>query len=398
MKKTAFRPLAVSLMALSLLASCTNSASSSPVPGSSSSASPLSSSETLVSTNSEITQYTVTFDLNYANSTPIVVKVNKGEKVSSPETPTRTGYLFAGWKAEAEGLSDFVFTTPITADTTVYASWLVQDANTITATFYWNYEGAPDQGIYKVVAFQKGGRMSAPDDPLYEGHTFRGWFKEASCATSFSTISKYSDNVVCYAKWLTNYTFEAEYTQLTGLPESDLTANEYGNKIGHGYSSDVEGLGLIFKDDTTLQCDASNGYFITDLYYNGAFLEFDITSDRTVNDAILIARLSAEYFNMDFDSSNYKVEVNGTAISYNPIAINNVITGRDSARKRAFTNFNLTNALTLKQGANVIKLITANSTRHDTTGTMAAEAPMVDCLYAYSEAALTFDAHKSNIK
>jgi len=158
---------------------------------------------------------------------------------------------------------------------------------------------------------------------------------------------------------------------------------------------------LIFKDDANSDCKASNGYYVTDLYYKGAYIEFDVTSDKDVADAVLIARLSAEYFDMSFvpgekgasskeGPHGYDFLVNGEPLSYTQIDITGVPTGRADAKKREFSNFTITSKLALNEGENVIKMVTKNSNRQDTTGTMAAMAPMIDCLYCYSDAEIEF--------
>jgi uncharacterized repeat protein (TIGR02543 family) len=50
---------------------------------------------------------------------------------TAPADPTKTGSTFAGWCSDAALTSAFAFTTPITADTTLYAKWAI---NTYTAT------------------------------------------------------------------------------------------------------------------------------------------------------------------------------------------------------------------------------------------------------------------------
>ena len=368
-----------------------------------STASVTSTATSTASSNEEppapVAVYTVTFDLNYEGSTPIEVEVDEGKAVTRPADPTREGYLFNGWFLDETCENSFNFTEAISDSITVYASWIEDNPNLRHCTFYWNSEDAPAE-VYMTVYFEIGKRLTMPAAPELAGHEFKGWYNEAECTTEFATLRKYEDNVVAYAKWFSKYTMEAEYTQLTGLdPEEDETCDRFGNKIGYGYSSNVSGLGLIFKDDpANSNCQASNGYYICDLYYRGAFIAFDIESDAEVTDALLNIRISAEYFDMTFSPDNYIIQVNGEAIEYDPIAITNVITGRDNAKKRDFSNHYITNALHLVKGKNVIKMITNNSTRHDTTGTMQAEAPMIDCIYVTTSAGLEFDAHLSNIK
>ena len=348
---------------------------------------------------SEATIYHVTFNFNYEGSEDVVVDVEEGDLVSAPAVPDREGFGFAGWFVDEAGSEAFDFETAIDGDKTLYASWTQIDENTRVATFHLN-DGSEDD-VFAKVYFQLGSRLpSVPSDPVLDAHYFRGWYEEAELINKFNKMKKFDDNVDFYARWSNSYVFEAEYTQFTDLGDDDIDAglaDFMGNKIGHGYSSDVSGTGLIFADDDKADCKASNGYYVTDLYMRGQYLEFVINSDVEVNDAILIARLSAEYFDMTFTPENYIISVNGESINYGTIAITGVPSGRSTAKKLDFADFNLSTAITLHEGENKIRLTTNNSTRHDTTGTMAAEAPMVDCLKIHADADLVFTEYLNNI-
>lgn len=68
--------------------------------------------------------FVVTFDLNYGdNGAYQRITVEDGKTVSTPESPTRSGYSFGGWYTTASSGSRFNFNTPITSDITLYASW-----------------------------------------------------------------------------------------------------------------------------------------------------------------------------------------------------------------------------------------------------------------------------------
>ena len=67
------------------------------------------------------TLYTVTFmDGDEELSTQ---QVEDGKAAVKPEEPTKDGYSFKGWYADAELTDEFDFGAAITADTTVYAKW-----------------------------------------------------------------------------------------------------------------------------------------------------------------------------------------------------------------------------------------------------------------------------------
>ncbi|MGN0709521.1 MAG: InlB B-repeat-containing protein [Anaerovoracaceae bacterium] len=66
--------------------------------------------------------YTVKFDTDGSSS--IAPKsVESGSTVSKPDDPTKDGYTFKGWYTDRTYSTEFDFTKPITADTTVYAKW-----------------------------------------------------------------------------------------------------------------------------------------------------------------------------------------------------------------------------------------------------------------------------------
>jgi len=70
------------------------------------------------------TTWKVTFNYNYTGApSATVVEVNDGETVDRPAAPTRPEYDFKGWCIDSDCTTPFDFTTPITADITLYAKW-----------------------------------------------------------------------------------------------------------------------------------------------------------------------------------------------------------------------------------------------------------------------------------
>lgn len=85
--------------------------------------------------------WTVTFDLNYEDSTPITSQAEKGRSVARPEDPTRAGYTFGGWFFDSYGLIEAEFTKTsskfsVTADTTLYAKWNKVEVKTTPVYVY----------------------------------------------------------------------------------------------------------------------------------------------------------------------------------------------------------------------------------------------------------------------
>lgn len=68
------------------------------------------------------TYHTVSFDTD--GGTAIADQsVRDGQTATKPADPTKSGYTFDGWYEEDTFTTEFDFTTPITADTTVYAKF-----------------------------------------------------------------------------------------------------------------------------------------------------------------------------------------------------------------------------------------------------------------------------------
>lgn len=93
------------------------------------------------SANPATDTWTVTFDLNYEDSTPVTVEAEKGGNVSRPENPTRQGYTFVGWYFDSYCLVEAGFTSKnskfnVTAPTTVYAKWKKVEIKTTPVFVY----------------------------------------------------------------------------------------------------------------------------------------------------------------------------------------------------------------------------------------------------------------------
>lgn len=352
------------------LASCTkdNSSSSNVI----SSATP----EVVSSTAPVVSKFTVTFNANYEGGTNSVVSVEKNQTVAKPTNPTRTGYTFANWYTESACTTTFDFATPITADLTLYAGWTAFDSATeIMVTFYYNYAGSPNSGIYQTSVIKKKRKIERPTAPTYAEHYFNHWSSDEAGTTAFDFDTILSANTSLYAQWQKQYVFEAEYTDFTG-------------KMGMGYSGNAEEENMISKD--TSNAGASNGYYVSWLYYNGAFLEFDLESSAAVTDLTVIARFSVEFYDMSLDSSSYEITVNGTALSGYSLNLSGAYAVGTSGM-RPFADYSIAVNASLAAGSNVIKLITNNSHSHG--GTMQADAPVVDCIkLATNSATLSWSA------
>lgn len=347
--------------------------------------------------------YTVTFESN-GGSAVEAQEVAAGEHATEPDDPTKDGYDFDGWYTSQEFTTLYDFSgTAVTEDITLYASWAEASADTGekgTATFYYNFDydasgTVNDAGdIYKTVEFTYGKNISKVAEPARQGYEFADWY--TADGEKYNRMAKYTEDVTVYAKWVIEYTFEAEKTQLTGLdPESEdnieyKTINENGDKRGVELSGDIGGATMIRESGK-----ASGGAYVSGIEYTGAYLDFEFTSDKAESGVSLSMRLSARFRTIYMSSNNAEsrvdILVNGEAVSYNAITIersDNVQNMEGSDCEDYFERFYINN-IDIQEGENVIRIFVNNvSSRPD--GTVRAYAPVVDCIYLTAESKLTF--------
>lgn len=330
-------------------------------------------------TPTEKTTYIVTFN-TLGGSAVDAQTVEEGAKATAPAAPTKDGMIFGGWAKDEAGTQAYDFETEtVTANITLYAVW-ADASNASVATFYLDQAGTE---TYETKTFANGSRGNtfAVANPTREGFYFVGWF--TSEGEAFKTSQKYSGNQNFYAKWLTIYTLEAENTQLTGLdPEEDETATTSGNKIGYGRSGEAAGAMMISQKEGT-----SGGKYVHGLYYLGAYLAFEITSDADADDVCIVLRLAAEFKDYALTEDDLAVEVNGKEISYG--------TTINLTKDAPFSDFFVITNAKLKAGANTIKLVVNNDVKQFGDGTVYAAAPMVDCIYVYSSSVITMTTYEN---
>jgi len=324
----------------------------------------------------------IIFDYNYTGApaaTNMTVAIDA--KISQPANPERSGYIFTSWYEDSECKNVYDFTASVTGDKTLYAGWEADTGDNVVLTYMWNYDGAPNGGTANVSKIKKNSKTTAYAAER-ENYYLAGWFTDSECTEKFNFDKRIDKSATLYAKWFDIYTFEAEYVDYTGM-------------IGNGYSGNQSGVGLIVKEKSESQ-QASNGHYAGWMYKEGNTLTFDITSDKDVTDAVLVLRLSAEFYNMTLTSDKYLVQVNGDNLEYKDIEITGV-PEQGSQQWRTFTDYKISASVKLNKGKNTIKLIVNNADRLGESGTMYATAPLTDCMYIYTDAELTWEPLVGNL-
>lgn len=122
--------------------------------------------------------HTVTINENYDNGLIYSTMVEHGSTITKPNDPSRAGWYFNWWCTDPEGANEYDFSSPVTEDITLYATWdnSVSLNNMSPEHYYtWDYfvskvfEG--DENSTKRVSFEKDGyKISIYWDSLSNGY------------------------------------------------------------------------------------------------------------------------------------------------------------------------------------------------------------------------------------
>lgn len=322
----------------------------------------------------------VTYDLNYDGAPKAEqVETVKGQKAEDKQ-PARDGYTFAGWYVNPDFTEPYNFKNEITADVNLFALWTRNGAENADVTFDYGYYGK------KIASYSYPVEIGTPvakpqADPERVGYAFDKWVNADGSAYDFA--APITGPVTITASWtktqdgVATFVFEAEDTNLTGKtgPAVSGTANEIGM--------------IMLKEDRNCSNDRCVGY----LYSFGNSLEFYFASDVETSNATIALSLSAEMGNVSLNEGNYGIYLNDQKLSYEPIVIDDV-PDFDAVLYVAdcpnFRTYVVAQGVTLKQGANLVKVVTENNESYPGS-TMTAHAPLVDCLKIDTDAVLIWD-------
>ena len=146
---------------------------------------------TIQTCGATLNKYVVTFNLN-GKGTNFTQEVYENRTIAAPAAPTTSGFVFDGWYTNQACTSAFNFSTPITANTTLYAKWV----QALTVTFDLNGHG--DSFTQEVVS---GGKASMPSTPVSAGYVFVGWYSDQACTNEYNFNTTITAAKTIYAKW-----------------------------------------------------------------------------------------------------------------------------------------------------------------------------------------------------
>ena len=183
--------------------------------------------------------YTVTFDLNYAgadaSTAPSAQTVYSGQTADEPtDPPTRDGYVFDGWYKDALCTQRYDFSSPVTANITLYAKWVQGLPHYILQygdgrpgdggdQYTFPYDPAsPEKLPTEVKYFSQEEIEQLPEQSIYEGVTMEGTYFLAWYGYMPAPGSAINTNYPVYEK-----TGENTYTEFSGTPDAGTTYYQF---------------------------------------------------------------------------------------------------------------------------------------------------------------------------
>ena len=172
----------------------------------------------------------VTFDANGGSVSTTSKKVYINTPYGTLPTPTRSGYIFAGWYTAKSGGTKITSTTNVTltANQTLYANWT---ANT-TYTVSYNANGGSGAPSSQTKTHGVSLTLSSTK-PTREGYTFKGWATSANGSVAYAAGASYTanSNATLYAVWQAN-TYTVTFIANGGSVSPISKTVTYGEKYG----------------------------------------------------------------------------------------------------------------------------------------------------------------------
>gem|GEM_PF-835328 len=222
--------------------------------------------------NSEVTSYTITFEVNGGSAVAPIVAAS-GATIPAPTPPTKANFTFGGWYSDVALTTAYTFSVMPAQNLTLYAKWNAVIAQT-TITFEVNGGSAVAAITQNIES-----AVTAPASPTKTGYTFGGWYSDVGLSTAYVFSTMPNTNITLYAKWTINqYTITFEEnggTAVTDITQAYLSAvttptppTKAGYTFGGWYSDVALTTAYVFStmpaQNTTLYAKwTANQYTIT---------------------------------------------------------------------------------------------------------------------------------------
>ena len=187
--------------------------------------------------------YTVSFNVDGGSAVDSQTVLN-GKSATKPADPTKSGFVFVGWYADAAFTTPYAFgAAPVTGDTVVYARWsaVTESGKEFTVKLNANYDGAEALAAVTTV----GGKLFELPTLVRDGYSFCGWWFGQETNNGLELSNKYEEgmlvnaNTTLFALWQAN----ATGSKLVAPVVNVLSGNITWNSVEGARSYDVKVIG-----------------------------------------------------------------------------------------------------------------------------------------------------------
>ncbi len=225
----------------------------------------------------KVNEYKVTFQ-TYGGNPVAAQTIEYLRKATNPGIPTKTGYDFKGWFADAGFETPFDFDTEISENTVVYAKWKRHEYTVKI------YDKDDNEIETQSVSFDDLAVKPAKPAPI-DGYLFDDYFKEPARKNIYSFSSPVQSDLEIYEGWTRAYT--VSFNSPEGLVKKSVVRENT----------------LIGEEDRPSSDPSKEGYD-----FNGWYLEnhepyenkWDFAKDQVKGNTNLYAWLSRKKFTVSF--------------------------------------------------------------------------------------------------
>ena len=198
------------------------------------------------------------------------------------------GYVFGGWYLDADCTKEAEAGAAITEDTTLYAKWVVKEADKFSVTYNVLGHGTAPNASANVTALPE-----VLPTVTASGYVFEGWYLEEACTTKAVAGTAITADTTLYAKWIQVFT---------------VTYDVQGHGTAPAIVVNVTALPTDLPKDIT-----EEGYV-----FGGWYLDADCTQEAVAGAAItanttLYAKWTPEIVEEVSYTITYDVQGHGTA-------------------------------------------------------------------------------------
>lgn len=258
-------------------------------------------------------QCTVTFQLNYGSEdTYTTLKVAKGDTITAPKAPTRSGYTFSSWSEKTSG-SAFDFKTPIEKDITLYAQWNKKSSSggsSSTVHYYtvtFDARASDATNVPEAQQIRSGNVATEPTTPSRSGYTFNGWYTDNAYTVEYNFTEAVNSNITLYAKWtaivtepVNGFTLRAN-KKTVFIGEEDTTVHLYVET-----DATVDSINLKYGEKNALNNTVNlfdNGQDADDIAGDGIYsvtITPDVTEDTELSFVAEIGNVTSNIVNVAY--------------------------------------------------------------------------------------------------